>query len=131
MKELRKESLKVRDEVLDLLKEISGYEFLVEYNDLYKVKDNYEVRRLKGWFGENERMVEIIKGSSWFRKIWSKVELREDVWKEYKNKLESIDFGSFKVELNSLRLDREDSYFKMVNNSGDRMFIIKIIYKDF
>lgn len=115
MKNLRKESLKIRDDVVKFLKEVSDYDFIIEYNDLYKIKDGYEVRRLKGWFGENGRMVEVVCGSDWYKKVWDRVKLNENIWKEYKNKLESIDFGNFKVEL----------------NNGGKMFIVKIIYKDF
>ncbi len=134
MKELRKVSLEVRNEVLEFLKEISGgYEFLVEYNDLYKIKDGYEVRRLKGYFGKDEKLFGdsvrgYFRGFNWYSNYNGG--LKEEVWKVWKNKLESLDFGNFKVELNSLRLDREDSYFKMVRNSGDKVFIIKIVYKD-
>jgi hypothetical protein len=133
-KEMRRESLIVRDEVIEFLKEISGYDdFLVNYNDLYKIKDNYEVRRLKGYFCKDE----ILLGDSRrgffksynYRSYYSSG-IKEDVWKEWKNELESLDFGNFKVELNSLRLDRKDSYFKMSRNEGDKVFIIKIVYKE-
>ena len=44
----RKKSLVVRDEVINLIKEKFEMKFSFSYNDIYKVKDNFVIRRLKG-----------------------------------------------------------------------------------
>ena len=44
----RKKSLVVRDEVINLIKEKFEMKFSFGYNDIYKVKDDFIVRRLKG-----------------------------------------------------------------------------------
>ena len=44
----RKKSLVVRDEVINLIKEKFEMKFSFGYNDIYKVKDDFVVRRLKG-----------------------------------------------------------------------------------
>jgi hypothetical protein len=49
MKNLRKESLLVRNEVIKLLKDNFDIEFVAGFNDLYKRKNNLEVRRIKGY----------------------------------------------------------------------------------
>ena len=129
MENLRNESLKVRNEVVNDLNKISNLKFYINYNDLYKVK-NGEVRRLKGCFGE------------WL--------LKSD-WVEFKKELEKINYGDdFKIEFNCVNKlmsvggkkeveynreswvnDNMGSYeeFDDIFNSKDYMFIIKIIYK--
>ena len=43
-----KKSLEIRNEVINLIKEKFEINFSYSYNDLYKIKDNNLVRRLKG-----------------------------------------------------------------------------------
>ena len=44
----RKKSLVVRDEVINLIKDKFEMKFSFGFNDIYKVKDDFIVRRLKG-----------------------------------------------------------------------------------
>jgi hypothetical protein len=44
----RKRSLEIRNEVIELVKEKFEMRFSYGYNDIYKVKDDFIVRRLKG-----------------------------------------------------------------------------------
>jgi hypothetical protein len=44
----RVKSLEIRDEVIKLIKEKFNLDFGYSYNDLYRIKDNGLVRRLKG-----------------------------------------------------------------------------------
>lgn len=45
----RVKSLEIRNEVIKLIEEKFGIVFYYSYNDLYKIKDNGLVRRLKGY----------------------------------------------------------------------------------
>jgi len=79
---LFKESLNVRNVVLNDLKRISGKDFKVYYNDLYGRKDSV-VRRLKGSF----------ESEGWINK---------EEWIEWKKEIENIDYEMFKVEFNNI-----------------------------
>ena len=127
---LFKESLEVRNVVLNDLKRISGWDFKVYYNDLYERKDSV-VRRLKGSF----------MSDSWVNK--------ED-WMKWKEELESIDYGVFKVEFSNVDKVLSVGGWKNVNrnrelyvengvgsiedfnnifNNKDYYWIIRIIWK--
>ena len=96
---LFKESLEVRNVVLNDLKRISGWDFKVYYNDLYERKDSV-VRRLKGSF----------MSDSWVNK--------ED-WMKWKEELESIDYGVFKVEFSNVDKVLSVGGWKNVNRNRE------------
>jgi len=96
---LFKESLEVRNIILNDLKRISGWEFKVYYNDLYERKDSV-VRRLKGSF----------MSDSWVNK--------ED-WMKWKEELESIDYGVFKVEFSNVNKVLSVGGWKNVNRNRE------------
>lgn len=96
---LFKESLEVRNVVLNDLKRISGWDFKVYYNDLYERKDSV-VRRLKGSF--------II--DSWINK---------EEWMKWKGELESIDYGEFKVEFSNVNKVLSVGGWKNVNRNRE------------
>jgi hypothetical protein len=127
---LFKESLEVRNVVLNDLKRISGWDFKVYFNDLYERKDS-EVRRLKGSFISD----------GWIDK---------EVWMKWKEELENIDYGVFKVEFSNVNKVLSVGGWKNVNrnremyvengngsiedfnnmfNSKDYFYIIRIIWK--
>jgi len=81
------------------LKRISGWEFKVYYNDLYERKDSV-VRRLKGSF----------MSDSWVNK--------ED-WMKWKEELESIDYGVFKVEFSNVNKVLSVGGWKNVNRNRE------------
>ena len=96
---LFKESLEVRNIILNDLKRISGWEFKVYYNDLYERKDSV-VRRLKGSF----------MSDSWVNK--------ED-WMKWKEELESIDYEVFKVEFSNVNKVLSVGGWKNVNRNRE------------
>lgn len=116
-------SLSVRDKVFTDLKEITGYEFGVYFNDLYKRKDG-TCRRLKGGF------------------TGGKV-IHRSVWMLWKQRLEKNDYG-LKVEFDCLNSYKSDSKARFINNgyrviaqgyttyeeyfNSNRCFIIRIIF---
>jgi hypothetical protein len=127
---LFKESLNVRNVVLNDLKRISGWDFKVYFNDLYERKDS-EVRRLKGSFISD----------GWIDK---------EVWMKWKEELENIDYGMFKVEFSNVNKVLSVGGWKNVNrnremyvengsgsiedfnnmfNSKDYFYIVRIIWK--
>jgi hypothetical protein len=127
---LFKESLEVRNVVLNDLKRISGWDFKVYFNDLYERKDS-EVRRLKGSFISD----------GWIDK---------EVWMKWKEELENIDYGMFKVEFSNVNKVLSVGGWKNVNrnremyvengsgsiedfnnmfNSKDYFYIVRIIWK--
>ena len=96
---LFKESLEVRNVVLNDLKRISGWDFKVYFNDLYERKDS-EVRRLKGSFYSD----------GWIDK---------EVWMKWKEELENIDYGMFKVEFSNVNKVLSVGGWKNVNRNRE------------
>jgi hypothetical protein len=118
-------SLDVRDKVISDLKEITGYEFSVYFNDLYKRKDG-TCRRLKGGF------------------IGAKA-VHKSIWTLWKQKLEGNDYG-LKVEFDCLDYYKSNSKARFINTgyesiaagyttyedyfNSDDCFIIRIIFNN-
>jgi hypothetical protein len=97
--DLFKESLLVRNKVVETLEFISNEKFYIGYNDLYGRKSEV-VRRLKGGFGK-----------------WVK---REE-WIKWKNKLESIsNYENFKIEFNCVDKVNSVGGFKNVEFNRQR-----------
>ena len=110
MKDLRKESLLVRNEIVKLLKDNFDLDFRIQFNDLYWKKDNFEVRRLKGWFNIVDYRID------------------NDKLNEINDYLKKFDFGiDYKVEINNLRVDLKDR--ERLDNELSLFYIIKITYK--
>ncbi len=117
MKDLRKESLLVRDKVVKVLKDNFDIEFCIGFNDLYKRKDGFEVRRLKGYiksclnviYDENNVVIEVKSNP-----------IKMEVLNNYNEFLSKYDFGK-EFEVNINYLDNDDEGWK---------FVIKIIYKE-
>ena len=152
MKNLRKQSLEVRNKIKERLNEIAkdeGFEFWETYNDLYGKKGGYEVRRIKGYFSGDDWVHKDVS-NKWKEEL-EKLDVGDDFEFEFKpvNKLLSIGGYAAKKEL----LDRwvnghEDQSFYYYDDSPsgppqgtaeeynyrfdnlDLYFTIRITYKD-
>ena len=103
-----KKSLVVRDEVINLIKEKFEVKFSFGYNDLYKVKDNFIVRRLKGSLN-GEKLNKYCSS----RDIFYNKELineRNEFFKEIDNFISKLNYKDFEIRLkkklvNSINLE--------------------------
>jgi hypothetical protein len=135
----RVKSLEIRNEVIDLIEEKFEIVFGYSYNDLYKVKDNGLVRRLKGslykrkdidkfWFDSNEN------------------EVFNNLVIEINNYLNNLDYKGFEIRLKKKGIEiseRDRNYFEERNNivinmkeykkyriESERDVILSIRFKD-
>jgi hypothetical protein len=136
----RVKSLKIRNEVIDLIEsKFDGVRFIYSYNDLYKVKDNGLVRRLKGslykrkdidkfWFDSNEN------------------EVFNNLVIEVNNYLNNLNYKGFEIRLKKKGIEiseRDRNYFEERNNivinmkeykkyriESERDVILSIRFKD-
>ena len=125
-------SLEVRNEVINLIKEKFKINFSYSFNDLYKVKDNGVVRRLKGCIYYRDRENFVIK---------DKVEFN-NVVVEIDNYLKSLNFEGFEIRLKKrkivdLRLRRDREYVnlsldecKKVLEFNEGVLILSIKFKN-
>jgi len=131
MKNLRNESLIVKNEVINKIKEKFDLYFSYNFNDLYWVnKKKVEVRRLKGGIWDEEMYkCNIVDFNNKFEEV--------------KKFVENLEYKDFKIELNKLYenvsyweyYDRYDlnenlSYKEYCNNKklNERCLILKISY---
>ena len=109
----RVKSLEIRNEVIKLIEEKFGIIFYYSYNDLYKIKDNGLVRRLKGYL-----MIREYNGS---------IEgLGREKMEEYNDKIVLIDnfvnnlkYKGFEIKLKKRVIyvdERDREYFEKYNN---------------
>ena len=90
MENLRNESLKVRNEVIEKIKNECNIRFGFSFNDLYWINNKkVEVRRLKGGMWNEEMDYNNI------------IEFNKK-FKEVKKFVESLEYKDFKIELNKL-----------------------------
>ena len=136
----RVKSLEIRNEVINLIEsKFDGVRFIYSYNDLYKVKDNGLVRRLKGslykrkdidkfWFDSNEN------------------EVFNNLVIEINNYLNNLDYKGFEIRLKKKGIEiseRDRNYFEERNNivinmkeykkyriESERDVILSIRFKD-
>ena len=135
----RVKSLEIRNEVIKLIEDKFEMKFSYGFNDLYKVKDNNLVRRLKG---------------NLFRKIngeiiwWSKDEkdLFNDLVLEINSYLNDLKYEGFEVRLKKKVIEiseRDRNYFEERNNiiidmkeykkyrmENEKELILSIVFKD-
>ena len=107
-----KKSLEIRNEVIKLIEEKFGIIFYYSYNDLYKIKDNGLVRRLKGYL-----MIREYNGS---------IEGLDVENEEYNDKIVLIDnfvnnlkYKGFEIKLKKRVIyvdERDREYFEKYNN---------------
>jgi hypothetical protein len=87
MENLRNESLKVRNELIEKIKNECNVGFSISFNDLYLINNKkVEVRRLKGYLRWN-----------------SNIKKYNDKFEEVKKFVESLEYKDFKIELNKIR----------------------------
>ena len=104
MENLRNESLKVRNEVINRIKNELNVDFSFSFNDLYWVdKKKVEVRRLKGGLYSEEMYNDYSK-----KKF-------NDVFEEVKKFVESLEYKDFKIELNKIKDNYRLDYYKSLN----------------
>ena len=100
-------SLEVKNEVINLIKEKFKINFNYSFNDLYKVKDNGLVRRLKGYIYYDRKNNFLI----------DKVNFN-NVVVEIDNYLKSLNYEGFEIRLKkrkieNLRLIRDSKYVNL------------------
>ena len=99
----RVKSLEIRNEVIKLIKEKFNLNFGYSFNDLYKVKDNFIVRRLKGNLynvDENRYYFDLGKDSN---------KEYNDIILEIDNFVKELNFEGFEIRLKK-RLVCVDEY---------------------
>ena len=103
MENLRNESLKVRNELIEKIKNECNVGFSISFNDLYWINNKkVEVRRLKGYLRWN-----------------SNIKKYNDKFEEVKKFVESLEYKDFKIELNKIRNNYRNEYYKdfSINNN--------------
>ena len=102
----KKRSLEIRNEVIELVKEKFGIKFYFNYNDLYKVKDNYIVRRLNGKISNSLE----INSDQLNRYCYYNISNDENILKEFNdlvlkidNYLKNLNYNGFEIRLNKLK----------------------------
>jgi len=103
-----KESLIVRNEIIDKLEKEFGFKFDYGYNDLYGVKGGV-VRRLKGGLISSE-----MNGRSFWN--MDRKEFNE-LFNKVKGFIENLEFEGFKVEFNK-RIDYSWFEYKRLKDNG-------------
>jgi hypothetical protein len=106
----RKRSLEIRDEVNELVKEKFGVRFYFSFNDLYKVKDGYLVRRLNGKISNSlEINSDQLNRYCFYNTFNNKSILKElnDLVVKIDDYLKELDYKGFEIRLNKLRNQEE------------------------
>jgi len=89
----RVKSLEIRDEVIKLIESnFDGLRFSYSYNDLYKIKDNGLVRRLKGDLYKNKDISKF-----WFDK--NEIKEFNDLVLKIDNYLKNLNYEGFEIRL--------------------------------
>ena len=114
----KKRSLEIRDEVIELVKEKFGIKFYFSYNDLYKIKDGYTVRRLNGRISNSLE----IDSDKLNRYCYYNISNDESILKELNDLIIKIDdylkelkFEGFEISLNKLKSGEIFNYEIVLN----------------
>jgi hypothetical protein len=124
-----KKSLEIRDEVINLIKDKFEMKFSYSYDDLYKVKDNGLVRRLKGGlynvFDSNKFGWNNLNNSKELRDEYNNFVLKVD------NFVKELNYEGFEIRLKKKRLeisnrDREgfEKYYNIILNMKEYKEIV-------
>jgi len=135
----RVKSLEIRNEVINLIEEKFGIVFSWSYNDLYKIKDNGLVRRLKGYLMIREYN-DCIEG------LEIENEEYNDLVLEIDNFVKNLDYKDFEIRLKkrvSYVEERDREYYERYNNCiismkelrdieifKEKELILSIVFKD-
>jgi hypothetical protein len=97
----RVKSLEIRDEVDKLVEEKFGFSFLISYNDLYKIKDNGLVRRLKCNLG-------VKSNEGYYVGEENKINEFNKLIIEIDNFVKNLNYKGFEIRLKKRRVDCEE-----------------------
>jgi hypothetical protein len=137
----RVKSLEIRNEVIKLIKEKFEINFGYSYNDLYRIKDNGLVRRLKGNLYKNGED----RWFYYFNKDNNCKEFNELVLK-IDNFVKELNYEGFKIRLKKKVncIDERDRYyyeknsnevvsmkeFREIVKNREKEMILSIVFKD-
>jgi hypothetical protein len=135
----RKKSLEIRNEVDKLVEEKFGFSFLISYNDLYKIKDNGLVRRLKCNLG-------VKNNKGYYESEENKINEFNKLIIEIDNFVKNLDYKDFEIRLKKKVVyvdERDREYYEKYNNCiismkelrdieifKERELILSIVFKD-
>jgi hypothetical protein len=108
----RVKSLEIRNEVIDLIEEKYGVVFNYSYNDLYKIKDNGLVRRLKGY-------LRIRENDNFLGELGVKNEEYNDKIVLINNFVNNLKYKGFEIKLKKRVVyveERDREYYERYNN---------------
>jgi hypothetical protein len=107
-----KKSLVVRDEVINLIKEKFEMKFSFSYNDIYKVKDNFVIRRLKGSLG-------VKNNEGYYESEENKINEFNKLIIEIDNFVKNLDYKGFEIRLKKRVIyveERDREYYEKCFN---------------
>ena len=117
----KEKSLEISKKLENLIEEKFGYGFVGFYNDLYKVKDNNVVRRLKGKLG-----IKDIKDNVY------NICILENKNKEFNNLileinkyLNNLDYKGFEISLKKIRVECDENDRKMYEENRKVIISLK------
>jgi Mn-containing catalase len=108
----RVKSLEIRDEVINLIEEKFEIVFGYSYNDLYKIKDNGLVRRLKGF-------LMIRENNNFLGGLGVENKEYNDKIIEIDNFVKNLDYKGFEIKLKKRMVyveERDREYYERYNN---------------
>jgi len=117
----KEKSLEISKKLENLIEEKFGYGFVCFYNDLYKIKDNGLVRRLKGKLG-----IKDIKDNVY------NICILENKNKEFNNLileinkyLNNLDYKGFEISLKKIRVECDENDRKMYEENRKVIISLK------
>ena len=135
----RVKSLEIRDEVDKLVEEKFGFSFLISYNDLYKIKDNGLVRRLKCNLG-------VKSNKGYYESEENEINEFNKLIIEIDNFVKELNYEGFEIRLKKRVVyvgERDREYYEKCFNCivsmkelrdievfNERELILSIVFKD-
>ena len=136
----RKKSLEIRNEVIKVIEDKFEMKFSYGFNDLYKVKDNNLVRRLKG------NLYNVEENIYYFNLGKDRNKEYNDLVLEIDNFVKNLDYKDFEIRLKKkvVYVDKRDrEYYEKYNNCiismkelrdievfKEKELILSIVFKD-
>ena len=112
---LRNESLKVRNEIIEKIKNELNVNFSYSFNDLYWVKNKeVEVRRLKGGI-YNQELYNSYRDKNVMKRY-------NEIFNEVKKFVESLKYDNFKIELNKIKDNYRFDYERSLNINNNMSY---------
>jgi uncharacterized protein CbrC (UPF0167 family) len=117
----KEKSLEISKKLGNLIEEKFGYGFVGFYNDLYKVKDNNVVRRLKGKLG-----IKDIKDNVYNICILeNKNKEFNDLVLKINDFVKSLNFEGFEISLKKIRVECDENDRKMYEENRKVIISLK------